>query len=81
MAAQDSQADKLADKSFEQVAGRLEQIAEKLEGGEVELEDALELFAEGVQLAKEGQARLDAAEQRIEQLLASGEVVPLKGSD
>lgn len=57
---------------FEQIMERLETIAQKLEQGDGELEEALGLFEEGVRLAKDGNARLDAAERKIEVLLADG---------
>ena len=48
---------------------RLGAIVEELEGGELSLEDALRRFEEGVRLARSSQARLDAAEARIEELM------------
>ncbi len=55
--------------SFEQSMDRLSQIVKKLEGGELPLEQSLQLFEEGVRLSRLAQARLDAAQQRIERLL------------
>ncbi len=63
--------------SFEAIAERLEKIAERLESGDAKLEESLELFAEGVQLAKVGTARLDEAERRIEQLMQGGQIADL----
>ncbi len=65
--------------SFESIAERLETIAGRLEGGELPLEDALTLFAEGVNLAKEGTQRLDEAERRIEVLLSNDKIESLEG--
>ena len=48
---------------------RLGQIVEKLEEGDLPLEQSLELFEEGVRLSRLAQERLDAAQQRIERLL------------
>jgi len=45
-------------------------IVETLERGDLPLEDALRLFEEGVELSRTSQKRLDAAEKRVEQLLA-----------
>jgi exodeoxyribonuclease VII small subunit len=64
--------------SFEDSVKRLSEIVERLESGELPLEDSLRLFEEGIQLARASQARLDAAEQRVEELLGvdeSGEPV------
>lgn len=56
--------------SFEEAIQRLSKIVEQLEGGELPLEESLALFEEGVRLARVSQARLDAAERRIEELLS-----------
>jgi len=55
--------------TYEQISERLEIIAAQLEAGDTALEQALELFEEGVRLAKLGTERLDRAERRIEVLL------------
>jgi exodeoxyribonuclease VII small subunit len=56
---------------FEASLGRLTSIVEKLENGELGLEESLALFEEGVRLARAAQTRLDAAEKRVEELIAS----------
>jgi len=63
--------------TYAQVLERLEVLAQAMEEGELPLEEALETFAEGVQLIKQGEKILAEAEQRVEQLLASGEISPL----
>ena len=55
---------------FEDSLRRLSDIVQRLETGELPLEESLRLFEEGVRLARASQARLDAAEKRVEQLLA-----------
>lgn len=55
--------------SFEESTRRLTAIVEQLEGGELPLERSLELFEEGVRLARAAKARLDRAEQKVEELL------------
>jgi exodeoxyribonuclease VII small subunit len=55
--------------SFENALGRLSEIVERLEGGELPLEESLKLFEEGVRMARTAEARLDAAEKRVEELL------------
>jgi exodeoxyribonuclease VII small subunit len=59
--------------SFEDSVHRLSEIVHRLEEGELPLEESLRLFEEGVRLARWSQARLDAAEKRVEQLLAIDE--------
>jgi exodeoxyribonuclease VII small subunit len=58
--------------SFEATLERLHQIVEQLEGGELDLEESLRLFEEGVRLSRASQARLNSAEKRVEELLAVG---------
>lgn len=55
--------------SFENSIKRLGEIVQKLESGELPLEESLRLFEEGVSLARSSQATLDAAERRVEELL------------
>jgi exodeoxyribonuclease VII small subunit len=55
--------------SFEASAERLAAIVEQLESGELSLEESLRLFEEGVRVARDAQARLDEADQRVEELL------------
>jgi exodeoxyribonuclease VII small subunit len=56
--------------SFEVSIKRLTAIVETLERGDLPLEESLRLFEEGVELSRTSQKRLDAAEKRVEQLLA-----------
>jgi exodeoxyribonuclease VII small subunit len=59
--------------TFEKSVQRLTEIVEQLESGEPSLEDSIALFEEGIELARGSQARLDAAEKRIEELLGIDE--------
>jgi exodeoxyribonuclease VII small subunit len=56
--------------SFEVAIKRLGEIVQTLEKGDMPLEESLRLFEEGVKLSRVSQQRLDAAEKRVEQLLA-----------
>lgn len=53
---------------FEKKLGRLEEIVQKMEKGELALEDSLKLFEEGVRLSRECQSQLTAAEAKVKQL-------------
>lgn len=55
--------------NFEAALKRLEEIVRKLEGGDLPLDTALELFQEGIQLSRLCNAKLDEAERRVEILL------------
>lgn len=54
---------------FEQKLKRLEEIVKKMEAGELELEESLKLFEEGVGLTKECQKHLNEAEQKVKLLV------------
>lgn len=54
---------------FERALAELEATVDKLEHGELSLEDALAHFERGVALARECQASLKQAEQKVEILL------------
>lgn len=51
---------------FDQVLAQLRAIVERLEGGNLSLEQSLAAFEEGVRLSRAGARILDAAEQRVE---------------
>jgi exodeoxyribonuclease VII small subunit len=60
-------------RNFEESVRRLGEIVERLEAGDLPLEESIALFEQGVLLSREAQARLDAAEKRVEQLLGYDE--------
>lgn len=55
-------------RSFEQALGELEQRVRRLDSGELPLEQALQVFEEGVKLQQECQDLLDTAEQQVVEL-------------
>lgn len=55
---------------FEKKLNRLEEIVEKMEGGELSLEESLKIFEEGVKLTRECQVQLSEAEQKVKLLLS-----------
>jgi len=54
---------------FEQSLSELQTLVERLEGGELPLEEALEAFEQGVKLTRDCQEALSAAEQKVKMLL------------
>ena len=67
-------ADAAADQpSFETALEQLEAIVDRLEQGELELEDALRAFEAGVALTRRCAQQLSDAERRIEVLVREGE--------
>ena len=57
------------EKPFETSLAELEAIVSKLEGGDLPLEESLDLFEKGIKLSRECRDRLAKAERRIEILL------------
>ncbi len=55
---------------FEKKLTRLEQIVEKMESGDLALEDSLKLFEEGVKLSRDCNTQLTDAEQKVKMLLS-----------
>jgi exodeoxyribonuclease VII small subunit len=58
----------MTDLKFEAALQRLEQIVDQLEAGNLSLEESLQVFEEGVGLARRCVKYLDEAEKRIEVL-------------
>ena len=59
--------------SFEAALERLDGLVDRLERGDLELEDALTAFEQGVALTRRCADQLDRAERRIETLMREGE--------
>jgi exodeoxyribonuclease VII small subunit len=59
--------------SFEQAQAELEQIVERLERGQVPLDEAIALWEQGERLYAVCRAKLDAAEGKVEELARRAE--------
>jgi exodeoxyribonuclease VII small subunit len=57
---------------FERSLSELESLVERLERGDLPLEDALKTFERGVELTRHCQNSLKAAQQKVEILLKRG---------
>jgi exodeoxyribonuclease VII small subunit len=55
---------------FDDILTRLRSIVDRLEGGNLSLEDSLHSFEQGMELCRRGAFILDAAEKKVEVLLA-----------
>jgi len=55
--------------TFEQALSQLEQIVQKLERGELPLEESLRLYEEGIRLSRLCHGKLEQAEGKIEMLM------------
>jgi exodeoxyribonuclease VII small subunit len=65
---------------FEDILGRLRGLVERLEGGNLPLEESLRAFEEGMDLCRRGSAILDGAERKVETLLGSNRTAPFDPS-
>ncbi|HTD31385.1 MAG TPA: exodeoxyribonuclease VII small subunit [Steroidobacteraceae bacterium] len=68
---------------FEQALAELETLVERLERGDLPLDEALKLFERGVALTRHCQSSLQSAQQRVEILLKRGgeaQPEPFEGS-
>ena len=59
----------MAKKRFEEALQELETIVQRLEDGNLSLDESLALFEEGIKLSRLCAQRLDEAEKKIELLL------------
>ncbi|MGQ9671266.1 MAG: exodeoxyribonuclease VII small subunit [Desulfosoma sp.] len=67
-----SRAKRKKTESFEEAMKRLEEIVDKLEKGDLPLEEAMEAFTEGVGLVRQCHEKLEEAEKKV-QMLVQGE--------
>jgi exodeoxyribonuclease VII small subunit len=58
---------------FEQALARVEQIVERMESGEIELDQALALYQEGTELMARCQAALQDVQRSIKKLTRDGQ--------
>lgn len=58
---------------FEKKLNRLEEIVQKMEKGELSLDESMKLFEEGVKLTRECQTQLTKAEAQVKKLVGFSE--------
>lgn len=56
---------------FEKKLTRLEEIVQKMERGELALDESMKLFEEGVKLSRDCQAQLTKAEAQVKKLVGT----------
>jgi len=62
--------------NFESTLKQLEALVERMEHGDLSLEDSLQAFEQGIKLAREAQTALATAEQRVRLLTeTAGETI------
>lgn len=57
------------EKTFEEAMGEMEKIVERLEQGDVPLEEAIDLFQKGMTLSKTCHQKLRKVEEKMDQIL------------
>ncbi|HEX8445806.1 MAG TPA: exodeoxyribonuclease VII small subunit [Sphingomonas sp.] len=70
------QTDSIGDLSFEDALKRLEAIVQRLESGDASLDESIRLYGEGDALKQQCEARLQAAQARIERIVAGADGKP-----
>ena len=68
----------MKDMTFEQKMARLEEIVAKLEKGDAQLSDSLQLFEEGTRLVTSCRGELDKAEQQVVKLMKGADGAPVE---
>jgi exodeoxyribonuclease VII small subunit len=61
----------MAEPNFQQQLERLEQIVRQLETQDLDLDQALKLFEEGVERLRQARERLTVAEAKVKQVLSN----------
>jgi len=69
-ATMDEQGPDIAGMTFEEALRALEDVVRRLESGDVPLEESIGLYERGEALRRHCQARLDAAQARIDKIVA-----------
>ena len=62
-------AKKKSSPSFEEALQKLESLVEKMESGDISLEQSLEWFEEGIRLVKSCRKQMENAEQKVQSLI------------
>ncbi len=66
----------IADMKFEAALAELESIVQKLEAGQVDLEESIAIYERGEKLKAHCSAQLKKAEERIEKITLSADGTP-----
>ena len=66
----------VAEMSFEQAMGELEQVVSQLERGDVPLEQSITLYERGAELKKRCEAKLKEAEEKVAAITFDGVGTP-----
>lgn len=67
-------------KDLEKNLDELSALVERMESGDLSLDDALQQFERGIALTRQAQAALKAAEQKVQILMADGQLADFDDS-
>ena len=68
--------------TFEAALEALEEIVQKLDSGQVSLEDSIDIYTRGTQLKRHCEAKLRSAKERVDKIVVgSGGTVGVKPAD
>lgn len=70
-----------AEPAFEELFKKLEAVVQRLERGDLSLEDSLKAYEDGIALVRSAQGRLDGMDRRLEQLLGDGRTASMTPPD
>ena len=73
--------DELASRPFDELVVALQQVVQRLEGGNAGLEESIELYKQGLRLHAACEARLRQAELQISELGRRGAVSEVQAED
>jgi len=63
----------IAKMSFEEALAALEEIVGQLEGGEVSLEESIDIYARGTHLRRHCEEKLRVAQERVDKIVPGGD--------
>ena len=69
------------DMTLEEMLGALEECVEKMEQGELTLEQSFEAFKEGMELVKNCNESIDRVEKEVVKLMDDGSIEPLDNNE
>lgn len=74
-------AEKKTEQTFAAALSELEEIVEKMERGDLPLEESVEAYTRGKRLAEVCRKKLDAAQAKIQKLEANGRLVEMTADE
>ncbi len=73
--------DDIAKMSFEEALKELEQIVEKLDSGQVDLDQSIEIYTRGSQLKQHCDAKLRNAQERVDKIVGRNGALSTEPAD